>query len=103
LNSRGSAVAPGIVKTPIWTEDKLKWLDEKEDTWVTPGRIAEVMLDLVQKEENVGGTVLEVGAERVRRVEGLNDPGPEGKGFTVTNVGDAVGTVYEMIDTKFGK
>jgi NAD(P)-dependent dehydrogenase (short-subunit alcohol dehydrogenase family) len=103
LNIRVNAVAPGIVKTPIWTEDKLKWFDENQDTWVTPARIAEVMLDLVQREENVGGTVLEVGAERVRRVEGLNDPGPEGKGHTVAKVGDAVANVYQMVDTKFGQ
>lgn len=103
LNIRVNAVAPGIVKTPIWTEDKLKWFDENHDTWVTPARIAEVMLDLVQREENVGGTVLEVGAERVRRVEGLNDPGPEGKGHTVAKVGDAVANVYQMVDTKFGQ
>jgi len=103
INIRVSAVAPGIVKTPIWTEDKVKWFDEKEDTWVTPVKIAEVMLDLVQKEENIGGTVLEVGAESVRRVEGLNDPGPEGKGFTVTKMGDGYAGVYQSIENNFGK
>jgi NAD(P)-dependent dehydrogenase (short-subunit alcohol dehydrogenase family) len=103
LNIRINAVAPGIVQTPIWTEDKLKWFDDKEDTWVTPARVAEVMLDLVQKEENVGGTVLEVGAERVRHVEELNDPGPQGKGMTVHNIGEAVANTYHLIETKFGK
>lgn len=103
INIRVSAVAPGVVKTPIWTEDKVKWIDEKEDTWVTAARVAEVMLDLVQKEENIGGTVLEVGVERVRRVEGLNDPGPEGKGFTVTKMGDGYADVYQSIESNFGK
>jgi 3-hydroxybutyrate dehydrogenase len=103
INIRVNAVAPGIVKTPIWTEDKLKWIKESEDTWVTPARVAEVMLDLVQKEEYVGGTVLEIGAENPRRVEARNDPGPQGKGHSVSNVGGVVANVYKLISEKFGK
>jgi 3-hydroxybutyrate dehydrogenase len=103
LNIRVSAVAPGIVDTPIWTEEKRKWFDETQDTWVTPARIAEVMLDVVQKAEYVGGTVLEIGAEEVRLVEGLNDPGPAGKGHSVTKLGEAYAGVYEKIEANFGK
>jgi 3-hydroxybutyrate dehydrogenase len=84
---RVNAVAPGVIRTPLWMEnkDKLKMIDENADEWVSPEEVAQVMLDLVEKEENVGGTVLEVGKGRVRRVEAVNDPGPEGSGLTVSN------------------
>lgn len=52
--------------------------------WIKPERIAEVMLAVVQGEEYVGGTVLEVGLETVRRVEGLGDPGPDSEFFPWT-------------------
>ncbi|RAL06664.1 uncharacterized protein BO97DRAFT_447404 [Aspergillus homomorphus CBS 101889] len=32
---RVTAVAPGIVKTPIWSQDKLALVDESVDEWVT--------------------------------------------------------------------
>ena len=103
LNIRVNAIAPGIIKTPLWTEDKLKWLNEENDTWVTPARVAEVMLDLIQSEENVGGTVLEIGAENPRRVEALNDPGPQGKGHRLTNMREVLENVYKLISERFGK
>ena len=84
LKIRVNAIAPGIVKTPLWTADKLDVVNEELDSWVTTTQIAGVMLDLIQKEEYVGGTVLEVGAELVRKVEILNDPGPTGKGFAAS-------------------
>lgn len=83
---RVNCVAPGVIKTPLWTEnpEKLRWIDVEQDEWVTAEDVAQVMLDLVQKEEYVGGTVLEVGQNQVRRVEVLNDPGPKGAGHTVS-------------------
>jgi len=96
-------VAPGIVNTPIWTPDRRAWLNEEIDTWVTPEQIATVMLDLVQQKENVGGTILEVGAEKVRMVEALNDPGPIGKGFGISNVQSIGAGVLKMIGERFGK
>jgi 3-hydroxybutyrate dehydrogenase len=84
---RVNAVAPGVIKTPLWTEnkEKLKMIDESADEWVTPEEVAQVMVDLIEKKENVGGTILEVGKGKVRRVEALNDPGPEGSGHTISN------------------
>jgi 3-hydroxybutyrate dehydrogenase len=84
---RVNAVAPGVIKTPLWVEnkEKLKMIDENADEWVTPEEVAQVMVDLIEKEENVGGTILEVGKGKVRRVEAINDPGPEGSGHTVSN------------------
>lgn len=76
-NIRVSAVAPAVVKTPIWTADRAAWVDESVDSWIGPKRIADVMLRVVQEAEFVGGTVLEIGYEITRRVEGLGDPGPD--------------------------
>ena len=48
---RVTAVAPGVIKTPLWTEnpDKLR-LVAKEDQWVTPEFVAEVMRSLIEQE-----------------------------------------------------
>ena len=43
--------------------------------WVTPEDVAVVMMGLVEKEEWVGGTIIEVG-RTIRKVEVFNDPGP---------------------------
>lgn len=69
---------------------------------MTTGQIAQTMLDLVQIDHNVGGTILEVGAEAVRKVEELNDPGPQGKGFVLSNAQESVGQVLGRINTTFG-
>ncbi|PWY90813.1 hypothetical protein BO70DRAFT_368039 [Aspergillus heteromorphus CBS 117.55] len=99
---RVTAVAPGVIKTPLWTEhpEKLKILDEKTDEWVTPEEVAQVMLALIQQDTVgatigdqkaqgaqfpvSGGTILEV-SKTVRPVEAFNDPGPGGRpGNTVS-------------------
>ena len=86
---RVTAVDPGIVKTPIWTEDpgKNKVLSE-DDGWVTPEEVAEVMLACVRDEEVgsgmegeeririQGGTCLEVLAGTVRDVPLYGNVGP---------------------------
>ncbi|CAI7625903.1 unnamed protein product [Penicillium glandicola] len=90
---RVTAVAPGVIKTPLWTDhpEKLKMVVDSTDEWVTPEEVAEVMLALVQQEQvseiigdrsgrgpqfNVeGGTILEV-SKTVRAVGQFNDPGP---------------------------
>jgi 3-hydroxybutyrate dehydrogenase len=103
MNIRVNAVAPGLVKTPIWTPDRRAWLDEEKDTWVMPEQVAKVMLDLVQQKQNVGGTILEVGAESVRNVWELNDPGPKGKGFEMSNAENAGAGIIGTIKTNFGQ
>jgi 3-hydroxybutyrate dehydrogenase len=105
MNVRVTAVAPGIVKTPLWKTSTLKdAVDEEVDTLVLPEQIAQIMLDLIQKEENVGGTILEVGADDVRRVERLNDPGPQGKkGCTVSKVLNVYVDTEKLIESEFGK
>jgi len=96
---RVTGVAPGVVKTPLWTDnpDKLKWVDETKDDWVTPEEVAERMLELVTRHDYVGGTVLEVGKGQARAVEITHDPGPSGSGMTVSNRGDARGEVWDRL------
>jgi NAD(P)-dependent dehydrogenase (short-subunit alcohol dehydrogenase family) len=103
LNIRVNAVAPGCVKTPLWTQDKLTWVDEEVDMWVTAEKVAQVMLDLVQDPKNVGGTVLEVGVDKVRSVQELNDPGPQGRGHTLERLAVATTDVYGLIESQFVK
>lgn len=93
LGIRVTAVAPGVIKTPLWTDhpEKLKMVDDSVDEWVTPEEVATVMLALVQQDvvgETIGdrsgrgpqfpvsgGTILEV-SKTVRAVGQFNDPGP---------------------------
>jgi 3-hydroxybutyrate dehydrogenase len=101
---RVTAVAPGVIKTPLWTDhpEKLKMVDEKSDAWVTPEEVGEVMLALVQQDkvseiigdktgkgqqyQVEGGTVLEV-TKLVRAVSAFNDPGSSGRsGSTVSDM-----------------
>ncbi|OWP01217.1 hypothetical protein B2J93_5497 [Marssonina coronariae] len=105
LNIRVCAVAPAIVETPIWTEERRGWVDESVDCWIAPRTVAGVMLDMVQGVEYVGGTVLEVGFETTRRVEGINDSGPDmmAKGYGVSKVMDGFVRTFGLIDKNFGK
>lgn len=91
------------MKTPLWTQDKLAWVGEDIDTWVTAKQVADVMLDLITNEKNVGGTVLEVGADKVGAVHELNDPGPQGKGHTLAQLAGATTDVYGLIKEQYGK
>ncbi|KAI9676050.1 MAG: hypothetical protein M1817_000793 [Caeruleum heppii] len=99
IGIRVSAVAPGIIKTPLWTEnpDKLKMIDDTIDEWVSPEDVAEVMLDLIENEQHLGGTILEVGKHQVRRVEALNDLGPSGAGHTAAGINAALQEILETL------
>lgn len=99
---RVNAVAPGIVRTPIWLEhpEKLRMLDEAKDAWVTPEEVADAMVELVEDKEYVGGTILEVGHGQRRVVPQFNNPGPSGAGHAVSNVADTIGDVWGMLKGK---
>ena len=105
VNIRCTAVAPGVVRTPLLDYGSLKdGIDEKVDTLILPEKVAEVMLALIQDPAYVGGTVLEVGAEDVRKVERLNDPGPQGKkGCTASKVINLFNNTNELIESEFGR
>jgi hypothetical protein len=98
---RVNAVAPGVVRTPLWTEhpEKLRNVDETQDAWVTPLECAEAMLQCVENDDYVGGTIIEVGKGNTRRVQVFNDPGPDmldrTKGFTTSNSEEGNQSVWE--------
>ena len=104
IGVRVAAVAPGIVKTRLWTEEKLSLVDDGEgrDEWVGARRVAEVMVGLVEEERWEAGSVVEVGVVDVRVVKGLGDEGPSGKGCVVSgDPGVAVGAALKGIAEEF--
>ena len=124
IGVRVTAVAPGVIKTPLWTEhpEKFKLITDA-DEWVTPEFVAEIMTDLVEKDvvelaggaggsrlstgdsreatKKVaveGGMILEVVKGRVRAVEQFNDSGPSGEGATVGNMGLADEEIFASLE-----
>lgn len=118
IGVRVAAVAPGVVKTPLWTEhaEKSQAIKEGKDEWVTPELVADVMIDLISKDSTpqnpqgvlggdvpvmvpiVGGSILEVTAGHVRNVAAVNDPGPAGRpGSTVSNMGALEDRVWKLL------
>ncbi|KAL9043942.1 MAG: hypothetical protein Q9214_002887 [Letrouitia sp. 1 TL-2023] len=114
LGIRVTAVAPGVIDTPLWRDnpEKLRLVNEsKGDEWVSAEFVAETMVRLLEEEEVEvedpeadvtdllsdirkdgrktvkveGGLILEVSKDRVRKVEQFGDRGPKGKGNTVGN------------------
>jgi len=85
---RISAVAPGLVRTPLWTDnpDKLQYVDESQDVWVTAREVAEAMLKLAEDPEMPGGTILEVGQRQTRIVPLFGNEGPSGRGHATSNI-----------------
>jgi NAD(P)-dependent dehydrogenase (short-subunit alcohol dehydrogenase family) len=81
LGIRVTAVAPGIVKTPLFTDspEKSRMVDFDKDAHITPEEVAQALLRLCVEDELKGGTVLEVAvAGQSREVRAFNDPGPQG-------------------------
>ncbi|KAK9855501.1 hypothetical protein MYU51_001979 [Penicillium brevicompactum] len=130
LGIRVTAVAPGVIKTPLWTDnpEKLKLIDASADVWVTPEEVAEVMLALVQQDEVSeiigdrsgrgplykvsGGTILEC-SKTVRAMEeaaiGVAPPGQHGRRRGARRrAGDVVGeaswasSVINLVNTIIG-
>lgn len=99
------AVAPGVVRTPLWVEhpEKMVYLDPQQDGWVTPDEVAVAMLRCVEDEGLVGGTILEVGKDRTRPVGYLNDPGPSmdpKDGLVVRNAHAGHDMVWKWLDDR---
>ncbi|KAF2728511.1 NAD-dependent 15-hydroxyprostaglandin dehydrogenase [Polyplosphaeria fusca] len=96
LGIRVNGVAPGVIKTPLWTEnpEKLKFVDEAKDVWATPEEVAVAMVRCLEERDLGGGTILEVGAGQTRSVAAFNDPGPSGPGHTVSNIRENFVEVY---------
>ena len=110
-------MAPGVIKTPLWTDapEKLKLISEN-DEWVSPDFVAEQMARLVEKEEIEvqapsattpgtsstrmakveGGFILEVG-RKLRQVQAFNDPGPNREGNMVSGIPTAQREIIERL------
>jgi len=123
LGIRVTAVAPGLIKTPLWTDnpEKLRLVGEK-DQWVTAEFVAERMIDLVEKAEIqvqssssaskglssrdakeemkivkvTGGFILEVAGE-VRVVEQFNDPGPSSEKTKASQAGIGHSEIFDRL------
>ena len=52
INVRVTAVAPGVIKTPLWTDnpEKLRWVADS-DAWITAEFVADAMMALVGQDE----------------------------------------------------
>lgn len=99
------SVAPGMIRTPLWTEHPeliRKMVDEATDLWITPEAVALVMLDLIQVEANVGGTILEVG-KKVRQVQPVMDPGPSREGSLIGRLALKKEEIWEGLGRMVGK
>ena len=101
LGIRVNGVAPGIIKTPLWTDhpEKLRSLTEDAETWVMPEEVAEVMLAMVEKEQYPGGTVLEVGRGHRREIPLLNNAGPPfaKAGLRADQFSDTSSEIYKAV------
>ncbi|KAI5285288.1 hypothetical protein KEM54_000688 [Ascosphaera aggregata] len=53
LGIKVTAVAPGVVKTPLWLEDasKMESIDENIGVWVLPEEVAKVMAAMIEEEK----------------------------------------------------
>jgi len=113
IGVRVVGVAPGVIRTPLWTEDPLKRrlvLEGEGDRWVEPEEVAEVMVEMVSRREMEvesgegeegkrmveveGGMVVEVAKGRRRVVAQFGDEGPRGEGVTVSGMGKVEGEIW---------
>lgn len=101
LGIRVNGVAPGIIKTPLWTDhpEKISLFDDAKDAWVEPEEVAEAMLRCVEDEEAKGGWVLEVTKGMSRNVTATDTPGPQGPGGGVSNFATNVAEVFSWLGT----
>ncbi|KAL9012891.1 MAG: hypothetical protein Q9173_002381 [Seirophora scorigena] len=128
---RVTAVAPGVIDTPLWRDnpEKLRLVDDSHeggDEWVSAEEVADVMGSLVDGRGEVevvsstagrgngregvrkvkveGGLILEVSKSRVRKIEQFNDEGPKGAGNTASNMSVADKEILEMLESgKWGQ
>lgn len=121
IGVRVVGVAPGVIRTPLWTEDPLKRrlvLEGEGDRWVEPEEVAETMVEMVSREgmevqgmegegarmvRIEGGMVVEVAKGRRRVVRQFGDEGPSGEGNTVSGMGKVEGEIWEALREGWGR
>lgn len=121
VHIRIAAVAPGIIKTPLFTEnpEKLAMIDAAKDIWVEPSEVAAVMVAIIERdtisskicEATTGrqdivissGTILEVTKDRTRVVTAYHDPGPSGAGAVGSNFGASETTTLALLRPGWGE
>ncbi|QSZ36982.1 hypothetical protein DSL72_009074 [Monilinia vaccinii-corymbosi] len=99
LGIRVVAIAPALVLTPIWSHqpDKLQMLTP-DQKWITPETVAEAMLELLTREEYVGGTILEVSGSGKRVVKMIGDEGPTFEpGYMIGNLKGYKEEIYQKL------
>ncbi|KAJ5524478.1 hypothetical protein N7494_011128 [Penicillium frequentans] len=118
IGIRVTAVAPGVIKTPLWTDhpEKIKMVIDSSDAWVTPEEVGEVMLAMVQQDQVSeiigdrsgrgtqykvkGGTIIEV-SKTAREVKQFNDEGPGNRpGNTVSDIEAVENENWELLSQK---
>ncbi|KAJ5947654.1 hypothetical protein N7466_000669 [Penicillium verhagenii] len=118
IGIRVTAVAPGVIKTPLWTDhpEKIKMVVDSSDAWVTPEEVGEVMLAMVQQDQVSeiigdrsgrgiqypvkGGTIMEV-SKTAREVKQFNDEGPGNRpGNTVSDIEAVENENWDLLNQK---
>lgn len=90
LGIKVNGVAPGVIKTPLWTDhpEKMKMVDEQVDEWVTPEEVAEQMLRCAEDEAVGAGVVWEVLKDQYRVVDWKDAPPPKVRNLRVSSPND---------------
>ncbi|KAI0426747.1 short chain dehydrogenase [Xylaria sp. FL1042] len=98
---RVSAVAPGTVNTPIWTEadDKKHLVKDGRGLEIQPETVAEAMLDLCENPEYGDGTILEVLNDHKRVVPLYHADPPPPKAFDIPAFATITMEVIERLKT----
>lgn len=75
-----TSVLPGLVNTPLFTQDKMQQFSFQEKNALTPENVASHMLDLLQKKEYPCGSMLELSLTGPRELPEWNISPPGGAG-----------------------
>lgn len=104
LGIRVSAVAPGSVKTPLWTEDPdKKAMQGEKDVAMEPEEIANAMLELCENPEYGDGTILSALKDGTNVVPLFNNPppaNPDASGLTVSGYQQMERDIYQKLKTE---